>query len=79
MAGNIRLTPGQLEAMEVLWDRGHASVREIHSELMKKRMRTRGVVFEMLMRMKRLRYIRARMKDGAYDFTPLIERSSLAE
>ncbi len=68
------LSPGEFEIMDVLWKRGHASVREVQAALEPTKKLSRNAIATVLSRMKEKGYVDAQERNFAWDFRPLIER-----
>lgn len=79
MAKKTDLSPAELEIMEILWRKGHASVKDVQAELGEERKLNRTTVAMQLSRMKEKGYVEAREKNFAYEFHPLVDREDLAQ
>lgn len=78
MSRKADLSPAEFEIMEILWKKGHATVKEIQAELGKKRKLARTTISTFLTRMRDKQYVEAQEKNFAYEFRPLIDRNLLA-
>ena len=68
----------QLAIMDVLWDRGEATVGEVRDALNKTRSLAYTTVGTMLMKMERRDFVKKRQGDGrAHVFRPLIKREEV--
>jgi BlaI family transcriptional regulator, penicillinase repressor len=71
------LSPGEFEIMDVLWRRGHASVREVQEALAPAKMLSKSAIATVLGRMKDKGYVDAREKNFAWEFRPLAKREQV--
>jgi BlaI family penicillinase repressor len=71
------LPPAQVEIMDVLWERGEASVRDVHSEVSKRRKVAYKTVATLLMRLRDRGYVEAEVRNFAYVFRPLVLREQV--
>ena len=71
------LSRGEFEIMDVLWELGHASVREVQAALEPERKLSRNCIATVLTRMKAKGYVDAQEKSFAWDFRPLIKREEV--
>ncbi len=71
------LSPGEFEIMDVLWKRGHASVREVQEALAPAKMLSKSAIATVLGRMKDKGYVDAREKNFAWEFRPLAKREQV--
>jgi predicted transcriptional regulator len=69
----------QLAIMDVLWDRGEATVGEVRDKLNNTRSLAYTTVGTMLMKMERRGFVKKRRGDGrAYVYRPLIDREEVS-
>ncbi len=73
------LSPGEFELMDILWQCGAASVREVQAALEPERRLSRNCIATVLTRMKAKGYVDAREKNFAWDFRPLITRDQVVK
>ena len=77
MAERPDLSPGEFEIMDVLWDRGHASVREVQEALEPAKSLSRSAIATILGRMKEKGYVDALEKNFAWEYRPLAKREQV--
>jgi predicted transcriptional regulator len=63
-----------MEVMDVLWRKGEATIRDVFSELSKKRKLAYKTVATLLTRLRTKGYVEAEERNFAYVFRPLAER-----
>ncbi len=68
------LPQAELEVMEVVWDKGEATVRDVFNEINKSRPLAYKTVGTLLGRLRERGYVEARERDFAYVFRPLVSR-----
>ena len=73
------LPQAQFEVMEVLWEKGEATIREVHAVLSARRKLAYTTVATLLTRMRGKGYVRAREKNFAYIFRPLVTREQVID
>ena len=73
------LPQAQFEVMEVLWEKGEATIREVHAVLSARRKLAYTTVATLLTRMRGKGYVRAREKNFAYVFRPLVTREQVID
>lgn len=67
-------TPGELEVLQVLWERGPATVREVHEALHAVRPRGYTSVMSLLNVMVDKRLLRRKPEGRAYRYAPRVQR-----
>lgn len=71
------LSVGEFEIMDVLWEHGNASIREIQAFLEPTKKLSRSAIGTILTRMKEKGYIDAREKNFAWEFRPVVKRDQV--
>lgn len=73
-----RLTDGELEVMQVVWDLGGATVRQVHEVLSKRRQLAYTTVMTTINILEGKEYLRRIMKEGrAYVYEPVQPKSEV--
>jgi len=71
------LAPAEFEVMEVLWDKGRASTREVVTALSKSRKLAYNTVATVLSRLREKGYVEAKEENFAYVYSPLVNRGQV--
>ena len=71
------LPQAEFEVMDVLWQRGEATVKEVQAELKKDRKLAYTTVATLLNRLRDRGYVEAEERNFAYVFRPLIQREQV--
>ena len=74
MAKSAKLTEFQLNIMDVLWNRGEATINEVHEELRREKKVARATVATMLIRLEKQGVIGMRKHDVLNIYFPLLGR-----
>lgn len=74
MVGMRDLSQAEFDVMEVLWQMGQATVKEVQAELGKDKKLAYTTVATLLNRLKEKGYVAAEEKNFAYEFRPLVKR-----
>jgi predicted transcriptional regulator len=77
MSGMKDLPQAEFEVMSVLWQKGEATVREVHAELSRKSNRAYNTIATILTRLKEKGYVDAVERNFAYVFRPLVQRDQV--
>jgi BlaI family penicillinase repressor len=73
------LAPAEFEAMEVLWDKGESSTKEVLAALSKERKLAYNTVATVLTRLREKGYVEAREQNFAYVYRPIVDRSRVVD
>jgi predicted transcriptional regulator len=73
------LPQGEFEVMDVLWQRGEATVKEVLAVLSKDRKLAYTTVATLLTRLKDKGYVSAEERNFAYVFKPLVQRDRVVK
>ena len=71
------LPQAEFEVMDVLWKKGEATIRQVHSVLSTRRKLAYTTVATLLTRLRDKGYVEARERNFAYVFRPLVEREQV--
>ncbi len=71
------LSQAEMEVMRVLWEKGEATIRDVHDELINGRRLAYTTISTMMMRLRDKGYLSATEQGGAYLFRPLIGREEV--
>jgi len=77
MADTRDLPPSEFEVMRVIWDKGCATVRDVHDELSKNRRLAYTSVASLLIRLRGKGYVEVEERDSAYVYRPLVSRDQV--
>jgi predicted transcriptional regulator len=77
MSGMKDRPQAEFEVMSVLWQKGEATVREVHAELSRKSNRAYNTIATILTRLKEKGYVDAVERNFAYVFRPLVQRDQV--
>jgi BlaI family transcriptional regulator, penicillinase repressor len=77
VASKPDLSSAEFEVMNILWNKGRATVREIQSTLGDERKLSYSAISTLLGRMREKGYVEAKAKDFAYEFRPLVKRQQV--
>ena len=64
----------EFEIMEILWDKGEATIRQVHDVLIERRKVAYTTVATLLMRLRGKGAVKTREQNFAYVFRPAVER-----
>jgi predicted transcriptional regulator len=71
------LPQAEFDVMDVLWKRGHATIKEIHAELSRGRKLAYTTVATLLNRLRERGYVESVERNFAYEFHPVIAREQV--
>jgi BlaI family penicillinase repressor len=75
---NVEISEYELAALQVLWDRGSATIRQITEEIYGETTNVKyATVQKLLERLENKKCVRRSRKSFAHNFSPLIDRSEL--
>jgi len=75
-AERTRLSPGEMEIMEIVWDRGEVAAQEVRDVLQQRREVSRNTVRTMLSRMERKGWLKHRLVSQTFFYSPLVPRET---
>lgn len=79
MKKQLDLAPAEFEIMEILWDRGEASTKNVLTALPEDRKLAYNTVATVLTRLREKGFVEAREHNFAYVYRPLVERKQIEE
>ncbi len=68
---------GEFEIMEILWDKGEATIKQVHAVLSTRRKLAYTTVATLLTRLRNKGAVRARERNFAYVFRPAVEKEQI--
>lgn len=77
MAETRDLPPSEFEIMRVVWEKGSATVRDVHDELSRNRKLAYTSVSSLLNRLKDKGYVEVVEQDTAYVYRPLVSQDQV--
>ena len=77
MDGSERLTPRELAIMQVVWDRGEVTVRDVHQSLSRHRKVAYTTVMTLMNILSTKGHLTRRLEDRAYVYSPLRPRQQV--
>ena len=76
---NRSLTDHELAFMQIVWDRGEATVRDVYEELLEHRKIAYTTVMTTMKTLEQKGYLKAVLKDRAYIYRPARSRSEVVK
>ncbi len=77
MARMRDLSQAEFEVMDILWQRGRSTVRQVQAALGRERELAYTTVATLLNRLREKGYVEARERNFAYEFRPLVRREQV--
>ena len=75
-ANRVPLSAGEMEVMEIVWDRGEVAAQEVRELLARRRELSRTTVRTMLSRMERKGWLKHRIISQTFFYSPLVARDA---
>lgn len=69
----------ELEVMDIVWQKGEATARDVHTELYERRHLAYSTVATLLTRLRDRGYVDATFREPAWVFRPLVSREQVAK
>lgn len=73
------LAPAEFEVMEVLWNRGESTTKQVLADLTKERKLAYNTVATVLTRLREKGYVDAREQNFAYVYRAIVERTGVVD
>lgn len=71
------LPHSQMQIMEVLWQKGEATIREVHTEMAGKRKLAYQTVAVLLYRLRDRKYVESEERESVLVFRPLVDKDAI--
>lgn len=79
MKKNTDLSPAEFEVMDIIWQRGTATVKQIQADLEPNRKLAITTICTLVSRMKAKGYVESIVRGMAYEYHPLVTRDRVVQ